>query len=67
MFIIYYSMILDNLNQAATHSVVTLDLGGGSVQITFSPKSITRLIKETPEFLHPVSILENEVNMYSYR
>lgn len=60
------NFLLDNLNQAATHSVVTLDLGGGSVQITFSPKSITRLIKETPEFLHPVSILENEVNMYSY-
>lgn len=50
-----------------SRSVVTLDLGGGSVQITFIPESSRRIERETPEHLYSVSILNKRVNMYSYR
>ena len=57
----------DNLNEALAKSVATIDLGGGSVQVTFIPKHYERFVGDTKNYLHPVSIMQNKIDLYSHR
>jgi len=56
------------LGQIDNHrkSYVALDLGGGSTQITFSPK-YDETFQETPtDFLHQVSVIRRKMTVYSH-
>jgi len=55
------------LNGKLTNSVAALDLGGGSIQITFIPTNSKQIIKELPEFITEYSIMNEKVNLYSHR
>lgn len=57
---------LDSLKSDTSHTIATLDLGGGSVQLTFIPRKIDRILKEAPGHLYKVSILHKPVETYSY-
>lgn len=46
---------------------MTLDLGGGSVQVTFIPVNSARIALESPDHLYNVSILNQHVQAYCYR
>lgn len=61
------NFLLDHLNKDIKQSAATIDLGGGSVQITFVPESTDQIRKETPDHLHRVSIHNQAVDTYSYR
>jgi len=55
------------LNGKLTNTVAALDLGGGSIQITFIPTNSKQIIKELPEFITEYSIMNEKVNLYSHR
>jgi len=55
------------LNGKLTNSVAALDLGGGSIQITFIPTNSKQIVKELPEFITEYSIMNEKVNLYSHR
>lgn len=60
-------LFLDRLNGKLTNTVAALDLGGGSIQITFIPTNSKQIIKELPEFITEYSIMNEKVNLYSHR
>lgn len=60
------NFLLDRLKDNASKSVATLDLGGGSVQITFIPSQTKRIAEKRPCHLHKVSIMNKTFDMYSY-
>eukprot|EP00088_Acartia_fossae_P028593 TRINITY_DN29400_c0_g1_i10.p1 TRINITY_DN29400_c0_g1~~TRINITY_DN29400_c0_g1_i10.p1 ORF type:complete len:477 (-),score=77.04 TRINITY_DN29400_c0_g1_i10:736-2097(-) len=47
-------------------SYVALDLGGGSTQITFSPKYEDTFAGSPPSFLHQVSVIRQKATIYSH-
>ncbi|XP_022253762.1 ectonucleoside triphosphate diphosphohydrolase 6-like [Limulus polyphemus] len=59
------NFLLGHLNNAS-HSVVTLDLGGGSTQITFQPVSLETLVSIPKEDLVKLKIQENPGYLYSH-
>lgn len=61
------NLILDRLVGNLSQSVVTLDLGGGSVQVTFIPVDSARIALETPDHLYTVFILNQQIQAYCYR
>ncbi|XP_025410531.1 ectonucleoside triphosphate diphosphohydrolase 5 [Sipha flava] len=60
------NFLLDRLNGKLTNTVAALDLGGGSIQITFIPTNSKQAIKELPEFITEYSIMNEKVNLYSH-
>lgn len=50
-----------------TNTVAALDLGGGSIQITFIPTNSKQIIKDLPEFITEYSIMNENVKLYSHR
>ncbi len=58
---------LDHLHKDLSQSIVMLDLGGGSVQLTFLPENSDRIEHETPGHLYTVTILHKKIDAYSYR
>lgn len=64
---IHRNLIIDHLKRDTSRTVATLDLGGGSLQITFVPHTTERIVKEAPGHLYEVSILNKKVKTYSYR
>lgn len=50
-----------------TNTVAALDLGGGSIQITFIPTNSKQIIQNLPEFITEYSIMNEKVNLYSHR
>lgn len=55
------------MNGKLTNTVAALDLGGGSIQITFIPTTSEQIIKELPEFITEYTIMNEKVNLYSHR
>jgi len=47
-------------------SFVSLDLGGGSTQITFAPTSTVEGLEGRKHFMHNVNILQNPIQVYSH-
>ncbi|XP_060850177.1 ectonucleoside triphosphate diphosphohydrolase 5-like [Rhopalosiphum padi] len=60
------NFLLDRLNGKLTNTVAALDLGGGSIQITFIPTDSKQIIKELPEFITEYSIMNEKINLYSH-
>ncbi|XP_050442385.1 ectonucleoside triphosphate diphosphohydrolase 5-like isoform X2 [Adelges cooleyi] len=60
------NFLLDRLNGKLTHTVAALDLGGGSIQITFIPSDSTQIKQKLPEFITEYSIMNQKVNLYSH-
>jgi ectonucleoside triphosphate diphosphohydrolase 5/6 len=59
------NFLMDQLSNPRK-SYVALDLGGGSTQITFSPKH-EETFQETPsDFLHQVSVISQKMTIYSH-
>lgn len=58
---------LDRLKGKLTNTVAALDLGGGSIQITFIPNNSKQMVKERPEFITEYSIMNEKINLYSQR
>lgn len=50
-----------------TNTVAALDLGGGSIQITFIPSNSKQIIKELPDFIIEYPIMNEKVDFYSHR
>lgn len=60
------NFLLNRLVGNLSESVVTLDLGGGSVQVTFIPTDSARIAHQSPDHLYKVSILNHQVQAYCY-
>ncbi|XP_050524735.1 ectonucleoside triphosphate diphosphohydrolase 5 [Daktulosphaira vitifoliae] len=60
------NFLLDRLNGKLENSVAALDLGGGSIQITFIPSDSTQLKKNLPEFITEYPIMNQKVDLYSH-
>jgi len=63
----YFSIFLDRLKGKLTNTVAALDLGGGSIQITFIPTNNKQIINESPEFITEYTIMNEKINLYSHR
>jgi len=59
------NFLLDRLNDPH-NTFATLDLGGGSTQITFAPKDKNTLSLAPQGFIHQVSALHHNIDVYSF-
>jgi len=57
---------LSNRLQTPHETLTTLDLGGGSTQITFAPKEAKTLEVAPQGFIHQVTALHSKINIYSF-
>jgi len=61
------NFLLDNFSQNLFDSYVSLDLGGGSTQITFAPDGERiRGLEGRKHFLHNVTLLGDRKEIYSH-
>ena len=59
--------ILDKLGGDPGRTVVALDLGGGSTQITFTPSLVETLEDAPSDFTMPLSLMHQQLTMYTHR
>ncbi|XP_013788980.1 ectonucleoside triphosphate diphosphohydrolase 5-like isoform X2 [Limulus polyphemus] len=59
------NFLLGHLSNAS-HTVVTLDLGGGSTQITFQPTNLDMLVSIPKEYLVKLKIQEKPAFLYTH-
>lgn len=60
------NFLLDRIFGNTNNTVATLDLGGGSTQITFVPKNSEVIRKEVPDYISEVSLLHHPIPLYSH-
>ncbi|XP_018901655.1 ectonucleoside triphosphate diphosphohydrolase 5 isoform X2 [Bemisia tabaci] len=60
------NFLMGKLGGSVEDTVGALDLGGGSTQITFAPLDDSRIKRDSPQYLHSVKLMQQEVNIYTH-
>lgn len=55
------------MGSAAGDTLVALDLGGGSTQVTFVPAEQTTLAQAQPQQLSTISLMSKDVQLFTHR
>ncbi|XP_042216793.1 ectonucleoside triphosphate diphosphohydrolase 5-like [Homarus americanus] len=59
--------LMDRISSNPKDTLVALDLGGGSTQITFVPVEDSTLKSTPPDYLTSISLLHKNLNLYTHR
>lgn len=60
------NFLLDRLGDSPSKTVVALDLGGGSTQISFAPINTDSLTPSDSKYLHKIGAFHQDLNIYTH-